>query len=155
MTEHLHELARRKTPGLPVVRWSTSLQRRDAAGRLPDRRACYLGFDPSDISRYATEKGYEVERALYGHEHSAAPPGPEGEGPDQHRDVYDLEPAAFVADAAQTLAEKVFGSSSPLPDDDARAQSARRSSTSTSSTTRWPFERLPETPGWKLSGRYE
>ncbi len=67
----------------------------------------YLGFDPSDVSRYATEKGYEVVRDFYSAEHLAQ----------RHVDrkarivtsiamFYDLEyPCAFVDEVAQALAD--------------------------------------------------
>jgi hypothetical protein len=66
----------------------------------------YLGFDPSDVSRYAVEKGYEVIRDFYSY--SAL----NRKRPDQRAKVitsiamfYDLEePRAFVADVAQALA---------------------------------------------------
>jgi NDP-4-keto-2,6-dideoxyhexose 3-C-methyltransferase len=67
----------------------------------------YLGFDPSDVTRYAIAKGYEVQRDFYSYE------GLRRRYPDQRAKVvtsiamfYDLEdPRAFVADVAQALAE--------------------------------------------------
>jgi hypothetical protein len=67
----------------------------------------YVGFDPSDVSRYAVEKGYDVVRDFY----SAA--ALRNRRPDQKAKAitsiamfYDLEqPAAFVADVAQALAD--------------------------------------------------
>jgi NDP-4-keto-2,6-dideoxyhexose 3-C-methyltransferase len=111
MTEHLHELARQAedivglSPGDLVVDIGCN------DGTLFDGYQTdglrYLGFDPSDQTRYAIEKGYVVERVLYAHERFAR------RYPDQKAKIvtsiamfYDLEePAAFVADAAQTLAE--------------------------------------------------
>jgi SAM-dependent methyltransferase len=67
----------------------------------------YLGFDPSDVSRYAVEKGYEVVRDFYSYEHLRQ----------RHVDrkarivtsiamFYDLEyPRAFVEEVAQALAD--------------------------------------------------
>jgi len=67
----------------------------------------YLGFDPSDVSRYAVEKGYEVVRDFYAYEHVRQ----------RHVDrrariitsiamFYDLEyPCAFVEDVSQALAD--------------------------------------------------
>jgi len=67
----------------------------------------YLGFDPSDVSRYAVEKGYEVARDFYSYEHVRQ----------RHVDrkariitsiamFYDLEyPRAFVEDVSQALAD--------------------------------------------------
>jgi SAM-dependent methyltransferase len=67
----------------------------------------YLGFDPSDVSRYAVEKGYEVVRDFYSYEQLRR----------RHADrrariitsiamFYDLEyPGAFVQEVAQALAD--------------------------------------------------
>lgn len=67
----------------------------------------YLGFDPSDVSRYAIEKGYDVVRDFYSHEHVRQ----------RHVDrkariitsiamFYDLEyPCAFVEDVSRALAD--------------------------------------------------
>jgi SAM-dependent methyltransferase len=67
----------------------------------------YLGFDPSDVSRYAVEKGYEVVRDFYSYEQLRR----------RHADrrariitsiamFYDLEyPGAFVREVAQALAD--------------------------------------------------
>jgi NDP-4-keto-2,6-dideoxyhexose 3-C-methyltransferase len=67
----------------------------------------YLGFDPSDVGRYAVEKGYEVVRDFYAYEHVRR----------RHVDrrariitsiamFYDLEyPCAFVEEVAQALAD--------------------------------------------------
>jgi SAM-dependent methyltransferase len=67
----------------------------------------YLGFDPSDISRYAVEKGYEVVRDFYSYEHLRR----------RHVDrkariitsiamFYDLEyPCAFVEEVSRALAD--------------------------------------------------
>ena len=68
----------------------------------------YAGFDPSDVSRYAVEKGYDVVRDFY----SAA--GLRQLRPDQKAKAitsiamfYDLEqPGVFVADVAEALAER-------------------------------------------------
>ncbi|HEV3035951.1 MAG TPA: class I SAM-dependent methyltransferase [Solirubrobacteraceae bacterium] len=67
----------------------------------------YLGFDPSDVGRYAVEKGYEVVRDFYAHEHLRQ----------RHVDrrarvitsiamFYDLEyPCEFVQEVSQALAD--------------------------------------------------
>ncbi|MHB8241006.1 MAG: class I SAM-dependent methyltransferase [Solirubrobacteraceae bacterium] len=67
----------------------------------------YLGFDPSDVGRYAVEKGYEVVRDFYSYEHLRQ----------RHIDrkariitsiamFYDLEyPGAFVEEVARALAD--------------------------------------------------
>jgi SAM-dependent methyltransferase len=67
----------------------------------------YLGFDPSDVSRYAVEKGYDVVRDFYSYELLRR------RHPDRKAKVvtsiamfYDLEhPRAFVEDVAAALAE--------------------------------------------------
>jgi hypothetical protein len=67
----------------------------------------YVGFDPSDVARYATAKGYDVVRDFFSGE------GLRRRRPDQKAKAvtsiamfYDLEqPRAFVADVASALAE--------------------------------------------------
>ena len=67
----------------------------------------YLGFDPSDVSRYAVEKGYDVVRDFYSYAQLRS------RYPDRKAKVittiamfYDLEdPRAFVADVAIALAD--------------------------------------------------
>jgi hypothetical protein len=67
----------------------------------------FLGFDPSDVSRYAVEKGYDVVRDFFSAE------GLQRRHPDQRAKVitsiamfYDLEdPRAFVRDVSASLAE--------------------------------------------------
>lgn len=68
----------------------------------------YVGFDPSDVGRYAVEKGYDVVRDFY----SAA--GLKQLRPDQKAKAitsiamfYDLEqPRVFVQDIAEALADR-------------------------------------------------
>jgi len=67
----------------------------------------YMGFDPSDVGRYAVEKGYDVVRDFYSYEHLH----------ERHADrrariitsiamFYDLEyPRVFVEDVARALAD--------------------------------------------------
>jgi hypothetical protein len=67
----------------------------------------FLGFDPSDVTRYAVEKGYEVVRDFFSAEALRR------HHPDQRAKVitsiamfYDLEdPTAFVRDVSSSLAE--------------------------------------------------
>jgi hypothetical protein len=67
----------------------------------------YVGFDPSDVARYAVEKGYDVVRDFFSAE------GLRRRRPDQKAKAvtsiamfYDLEqPRAFVADVAGALAD--------------------------------------------------
>ena len=48
----------------------------------------YLGFDPSDVGRYAVEKGYDVVRDFYSYEQLRERyPDQQGEGRHEHRDV--------------------------------------------------------------------
>ena len=68
----------------------------------------YLGYDPSDVSRYAVEKGYDVVNDFF-----AARPFQERYADRKAKVVtsiamfYDLEyPRAFVADVAEVLAQK-------------------------------------------------
>jgi C-methyltransferase C-terminal domain/Putative zinc binding domain/Methyltransferase domain len=112
MTQNLHEIARAAenlvglTPGDLVVDIGCN------DGTLFDgyeaEQIRYLGFDPSDVARYAIEKGYEVEQGFYSHE------ALQRRHPDRKAKVitsiamfYDLEdPTAFVNDVAQSLAEE-------------------------------------------------
>ncbi len=112
MTDHLHDLAQKAEalvelrPGDLVVDVGCN------DGTLFDGYKTeglrYLGFDPSDATRYAIGKGYEVEQTFFGHERFTR------RYPDQKAKIltsiamfYDLEaPADFVADAAKSLAEE-------------------------------------------------
>ncbi len=67
----------------------------------------YLGFDPSDVSRYAVNKGYEVVRDFYAYEHLR-----QRDADRKARIItsiamfYDLEyPCAFVEEVSQALAD--------------------------------------------------
>lgn len=112
MTEHLHELARKAEDVVGLEPGDLVVDIGCNDGTLLDGYRTdglrYLGFDPSDVTRYAIEKGYEVELAFYNHERLAQ------RYPDQKAKIltsiamfYDLEaPANFVADAAQSLAEE-------------------------------------------------
>jgi SAM-dependent methyltransferase len=112
MTDHLHELARTAESLVGLTAGDLVLDVGCNDGTLLDGYRTdglrYLGFDPSDASRYAIEKGYEVELTFFGHERFRR------RYPDQKAKVltsiamfYDLEsPATFVADAARTLAEE-------------------------------------------------
>jgi NDP-4-keto-2,6-dideoxyhexose 3-C-methyltransferase len=111
MTENLHAIAQAAeaiaglTPGDLVIDIGCN------DGTLLDGYATaglrHLGFDPSDVTRYAIEKGYEVVRDFYTYEQLRA------RYPDRKAKVvtsiamfYDLEdPRAFVADVASALAE--------------------------------------------------
>jgi C-methyltransferase C-terminal domain/Putative zinc binding domain/Methyltransferase domain len=112
MTRNLHEIART----------TAELSRLDAGdlvvdigcndGTLfdgyPSRDLRFLGFDPSDVTRYAIEKGYDVVRDFFSASLLRL------RYPDQRAKAitsiamfYDLEdPAAFVRDIAESLAEE-------------------------------------------------
>ncbi len=111
MTENLHGIAR-------AVESTVSLEPGDLVvdigcndGTLLDGYESsglrYLGFDPSDVGRYAVEKGYPVVRDFFSAE------GFRRSRPDQKAKAitsiamfYDLEdPSVFVSDVAQSLAE--------------------------------------------------
>lgn len=72
-----------------------------------NRNVRFLGFDPSDVTRYAIEKGYGVVRDFFSAQ------ALKRRYPDQRAKAitsvamfYDLEdPAAFVSDVAESLAE--------------------------------------------------
>jgi hypothetical protein len=71
------------------------------------RDARFLGFDPSDVTRYAVEKGYDVERDFFSAELlRSRDPGARARVITSIAMFYDLEdPAAFVRDVADSLAE--------------------------------------------------
>jgi hypothetical protein len=110
MTEHLHGLARNAEAAVDLSPGDLVVDVGCNDGTLLDGYRTeglrYLGFDPSDVARYAVEKGYDVESAFFGHERFAQ------RYPDQKAKVltsiamfYDLEtPTSFVSDVAQSLA---------------------------------------------------
>ncbi len=112
MTDHLHGLAQSAETLVGLAPGDLVVDVGCNDGTLLDgyktQGLKYLGFDPSDATRYAIEKGYEVELTFFGHERFVR------RYPDQKAKVltsiamfYDLEsPATFVADAARTLAEE-------------------------------------------------
>jgi hypothetical protein len=111
MTENLHGIARaaEELSGLEAGDLVLDIGCND--GTLFDgyrsREARFLGFDPSDVTRYAIEKGYEVARDFF----SAS--ALRFRYPEQRAKVitsiamfYDLEePADFVRDVAESLHE--------------------------------------------------
>jgi SAM-dependent methyltransferase len=111
MTENLHGIARQADELVGVRPGDLVIDIGCNDGTLLDgyaeRSARFLGFDPSDVARYAEEKGYEVIRDFfdYGRLHRRYP--------DQKARVitsiamfYDLEePAEFVSGIADSLAE--------------------------------------------------
>jgi C-methyltransferase C-terminal domain/Methyltransferase domain/Putative zinc binding domain len=67
----------------------------------------YLGYDPSDVGRYATAKGYDVVRDFYSYErHRLRYSDQQARVVTSVAMFYDLEyPRAFVADVARALAD--------------------------------------------------
>jgi NDP-4-keto-2,6-dideoxyhexose 3-C-methyltransferase len=111
MTEHLRAIAREaeEAAGLQPGDLVVDIGCNDATlfdGYL-NRQLKFIGFDPSDVARYAVEKGYDVVRNFYSREQL------QQRHPDQKAKVitsiamfYDLEyPRPFVADVAESLAE--------------------------------------------------
>jgi NDP-4-keto-2,6-dideoxyhexose 3-C-methyltransferase len=111
MTENLHEIAQAAERLVDLQPGDLVIDIGCNDGTLLDgyrtKGLRYLGFDPSDMTRYAIEKGYDVVRDFYSYEALRR------RHPDQRAKVvtsiamfYDLEdPRAFVADVAQALAE--------------------------------------------------
>ncbi|MDX6651931.1 MAG: hypothetical protein QOJ38_712 [Solirubrobacterales bacterium] len=111
MTDNLYEIARAAEELAGVEAGDLVVDIGCNDGTLLDgyetEQLRHLGFDPSDIGRYAVEKGYEVVRDFYSFDALRR------RHPDRKAKVissiamfYDLEdPAAFVADVAEGLAE--------------------------------------------------
>jgi hypothetical protein len=111
MTENLHGIAREVESIVPLESGDLVIDIGCNDGTLFDGYSAkglrYLGFDPSDVSRYAVAKGYDVVRDFFSAE------GLRRRRPDQKAKAitsiamfYDLEdPAAFVADVAEALAD--------------------------------------------------
>jgi hypothetical protein len=111
MTENLHGIARAVESIVPLEAGDLVVDIGCNDGTLLDGYEAqglrYLGFDPSDVGRYAVAKGYDVVRDFYSAE------GLRRRRPDQKAKAitsiamfYDLEqPAEFVADVADALAE--------------------------------------------------
>jgi hypothetical protein len=111
MTENLHGIARQAEDLAGLEEGDLVVDIGCNDGTLLDGYEAqgidHLGFDPSDVSRYAVEKGYEVINDFFAR-------GPLAERyPDRKAKVitsiamfYDLEdPGAFVRDVAESLAE--------------------------------------------------
>jgi hypothetical protein len=111
MTDNLHGIAHAVESIVPLEPGDLVVDIGCNDGTLLDGYSAkglrYLGFDPSDVSRYAVEKGYDVVRDFYSAQ------GLRRRRPDQKAKAitsiamfYDLEdPAIFVADVAGALAE--------------------------------------------------
>jgi hypothetical protein len=111
MTENLHGIARRAEELADLSAGDLVIDIGCNDGTLLDGYGTpglrMLGFDPSDVSRYAVEKGYEVIRNFF------TAPAAQARYPDQKAKVitsiamfYDLEdPGEFVDGIASCLAE--------------------------------------------------
>jgi NDP-4-keto-2,6-dideoxyhexose 3-C-methyltransferase len=113
MTENLHEIARQATeivggllPGDLVIDIGVN------DGTLLDgygkpEGVSLLGMDPSDVTRYAVAKGYDVVNDFFSHEAlEAALPGRRARIITSIAMFYDLErPGEFVRDVARSLAD--------------------------------------------------
>jgi len=111
MTQNLHEIARQAEALVDLQPGDLVLDVGCNDGTLLDgyqvEQLRYLGFDPSDVTRYAVAKGYDVVRDFYSYDQLKR------RYADRKAKVittiamfYDLEdPRAFVADVAAALAE--------------------------------------------------
>lgn len=111
MTRNLHEIAARAAEMAELKPGDLVIDIGCNDGTLLDgykvENLRYLGFDPSDVARYAVAKGYEVVRDFYSYEQMRL------RNPDQKARVitsiamfYDLEyPRAFVEDIERALAD--------------------------------------------------
>jgi hypothetical protein len=111
MTRNLHEIAQQAEELVELRPGDLVIDIGCNDGTLFDgyraQQLRHLGFDPSDITRYARAKGYEVVRDFYSYESLRL------RYPDRKAKVitsiamfYDLEdPRAFVADVSSALAE--------------------------------------------------
>jgi hypothetical protein len=112
MTENLHGIARGIEAIMPLESGDLVVDIGCNDGTLLDGYQAeglrYLGFDPSDVARYAIAKGYDVVNDFYSAQALRA------RRPDQKAKAitsiamfYDLEyPRTFVADVAEALAER-------------------------------------------------
>ncbi len=112
MTDNLHGIARGVEAIVPLESGDLVVDIGCNDGTLLDgydkaKGLRYLGFDPSDVARYAMEKGYDVVNDFY------SAKALRQRRPDQKAKAitsiamfYDLEhPRTFVADIAEALAE--------------------------------------------------
>ena len=112
MTENLHGIARGVEAIVPLESGDLVVDIGCNDGTLLDGYQAeglrYLGFDPSDVARYAIAKGYDVVNDFYSAQ------ALQQRRPDQKAKAitsiamfYDLEhPRTFVADVAEALAER-------------------------------------------------
>ena len=112
MTDNLHGIARGVEAIMPLESGDLVVDIGCNDGTLLDGYQAeglrYLGFDPSDVARYAIAKGYDVVNDFYSAQALRA------RRPDQKAKAitsiamfYDLEyPRTFVADVAEALAER-------------------------------------------------
>lgn len=112
MTDNLHGIARGVEGIVPLEAGSLVVDIGCNDGTLLDgydkaKGLRYLGFDPSDVARYAIEKGYDVVNDFYSAKAlRQRRPGQKAKAITSIAMFYDLEhPRAFVADVAEALAE--------------------------------------------------
>jgi NDP-4-keto-2,6-dideoxyhexose 3-C-methyltransferase len=110
MTENLHEIARQATRIARPVAGDLVVDIGCNDGTLLDGYESaeyrYLGVDPSDVTRYAVEKGYDVVNDFFSASAvSSRHPGSLAKIVTSIAMFYDLDdPAAFVRDVASVLA---------------------------------------------------
>ena len=112
MTENLHGIARAIESIVPLEPGDLVVDIGCNDGTLFDGYQSpglrFLGFDPSDVGRYAVEKGYDVVRDFYSFEAlRRRRPEQKAKAITSIAMFYDLEdPRAIVADVAAALAER-------------------------------------------------
>jgi SAM-dependent methyltransferase len=111
MTENLHGIAQAVERIVPLEAGDLVVDIGCNDGTLLDgyqsKGLRYVGFDPSDVARYAIEKGYDVVRDFYSVEAlRRRRPDQKAKAVTSIAMFYDLEqPRTFVADVASALAE--------------------------------------------------
>ncbi|MEA2220713.1 MAG: hypothetical protein QOJ35_3339 [Solirubrobacteraceae bacterium] len=112
MTENLHAIARGVEAIVPLEAGDLVVDIGCNDGTLLDGYTAeglrFLGFDPSDVSRYAVAKGYDVVNDFYSIERlHERRPDQKAKAITSIAMFYDLEhPRTFVADVAAVLADR-------------------------------------------------
>ena len=133
MTDNLHGIARGVEAIVPLESGDLVVDIGCNDGTLLDGYQAeglrYLGFDPSDVARYAIAKGYDVVNDFYSAQAlRAAPSRPEGQGDHEHRDVLRPRVPAHVRRRRRRGARRArhLGHGAALSPDDAGGQRLRR-----------------------------